>query len=203
MKHSRNGEGRNHRGVTGAIAALALGVLAGCETGTNATLSPIEDGPIAPGAAISEPALVDGITVGNRLMAAGEHELALEAFYRAGAEQGLTAEVLSSIGSANLQLGRLDQAEAQLRDAIDKDEKFATAWNNLGVVLMEKGEYGEASRVFRTAFALDSGASDEIRSNLRLSLAKMEDARYSPSDKQQDDFGLVWQGNGSYLLVAP
>ncbi|WP_425092704.1 tetratricopeptide repeat protein [Tropicimonas sp. S265A] len=147
--------------------------------------------------------MVDQITVANRLMAAGEYELALDAFFRAASQTGLTAEVLSGIGSANLELGRLDQAEAQLRNAIDKDEDYTPAWNNLGVILMEKGEYGEASRVFKTAFALDDGASDEIRSNLSLSLAKMENARYSQEHNKEDDFGLVWQGSGSYLLVAP
>jgi len=179
--------------------------LAACQIGSDgARLAPIEDGsPLAPGVATAQPAMVDQVTVGNRLMAAGEHDLALEAFYRAAAEQGLTAQILTSIGSANLQLGRLDQSEAQLRKAIDTDERYPIAWNNLGAVLMEKGEYGEASRVFQTAFALDNGASDEIRSNLRLSLAKKEDARYSSPHNTEDDFGLVWQGNGSYKLVAP
>ena len=41
------------------------------------------------------------------------------------------------IGSANLKLGRLGQAEKLLRRAIKADEAFAPAWNNLGVVLME------------------------------------------------------------------
>ena len=35
-------------------------------------------------------------------MAAGEPELALKAYYRAAAEQGIDADVLSAIGSANL-----------------------------------------------------------------------------------------------------
>ena len=74
--------------------------------------------------------------------------------------------LLSAIGSADLKLGRLGQAEKLLRQATKNDPTFVPAWNNLGVVLMEQGKYGEASRVFTTAFALDSGESAEIRHQL-------------------------------------
>ena len=107
-------------------------------------------------------------------MEAGEYELALKAYYRAASKQGATADVLSAIGSADLKLGRLNQAEQMLRRAVEADQLFVPAWNNLGVVLMEKGLYPEAARTFQTAFALDSGQSDSIRENLRLALAKIE-----------------------------
>ena len=43
-------------------------------------------------------------------MEAGEYELALKAYYRAGSEIGINSDVLSAIGSADLKLGRLNQA---------------------------------------------------------------------------------------------
>ncbi|TCM84473.1 tetratricopeptide repeat protein [Rhodovulum steppense] len=143
---------------------------------------------------------VDGLTVGHRLMAAGEYELALDAYYRAAAEQGLSVDVLSAVGSANLRLGRLGQAETMLRRALKKDERFVPAWNNLGVVLMEKGETGEARRVFETAFALDSGQSDDIRQNLLLAIEKTANPSYDPAN--DNDFKLVRRGSGQYLLIA-
>lgn len=133
-------------------------------------------------------------------MDAGEYELALKAYYRAAAEQGMNVDTLSAIGSANLKLGRLGQAERILRRATDEDETFVPAWNNLGVVLMERGNYGEAERVFRIAFALDSGQSAEIRDNLRLALAKIENP--ATIDTNQSEFALVRRGTGSYLLLA-
>lgn len=142
---------------------------------------------------------VDGLTVGHRLMAAGEFELALRAYYRAASERGMNADILSALGSANLRLGRLGQSERLLRRAVEMDERFAAAWNNLGVVLMETGQFGEASRVFRTAFALDSGESAEIRENLRLALAKLDDPAYSGGE---EDFALVRRGSGEYLLLS-
>lgn len=157
--------------------------------------------PWAPNRVAKGEEAVDGLTVGHRLMAAGEYQLALDAYYRAAADQGATVDVLSAIGSADLRLGRLGQAEQMLRRAIKVDQTFVPAWNNLGVVLMEKGEVAEASRVFHNAYALDSGQSDEIRDNLRLALAEMNkrsyDARQEPAE-----YKLVRRGYGEYLLLG-
>lgn len=143
---------------------------------------------------------VDGLLVGHRLMAAGEYELALKAYTRAAAEHGITVDVLSAMGSADLKLGRLGQAETLLRQAVEKDGSFAPAWNNLGVVLMEKGEVAEAARVFRIAFGLDSGNSDSIRQNLALAMAKVENISYAAPDDAT--FALMRRGQGDYLLLA-
>lgn len=179
----------------GSLAAFVL--LAACQStgGPSADLS----SPYAPSGEVSGDA-VDGLIVGHRLMQAGEYELALKAYLRAAGTQGATVDVLSAIGSANLRLGRLGQAEQVLRRAIESDQSFVPAWNNLGVVLMERNRAAEASEVFRRAFALDSGRSDEIRENLRLALAKMENPAYDASDNT--NFSLVRRGQGQYLLLS-
>jgi len=175
--------------------ALAAALVAGCSDGR---LQPLE-GAAAPGVDPRGES-VDGLTVGHRLMEGGEYELALREYYRAAGEQGLTADVLSALGSANLRLGRLGQAERMLRRAIEADEEFAPAWNNLGVVLMEKGDTGEAARVFRTAFALDSGQSAEIRENLKTALARLQ----NPADtaEQSQRYELVRRGAGTYRILS-
>ena len=177
------------------LALLGTTALAACDTAGG--LRPSGDSPFAPAGTAQGEAAVDGLTVGHRLMKAGQYELALKAYYRAASEQGVNVDVLSAIGSANLQLGRLGQAEQILRRATEVDETFPPAWNNLGVVLMERGEYGEASRVFQLAFALDSGRSVEIRENLRKALAKKENPTYS----EPEQFRLVRRGPGVYLIL--
>lgn len=177
------------------IASLSASLTA-CSSGG---LTPLKGSPYAPGTTERGEA-IDGLTVGHRLMAAGEHELALKAYYRAAADKGMTVDVLSAIGSANLKLGRLGQAEQILRRAIEADERFVPAWNNLGVVLMEKGETAEAARVFETAYALDSGQSDSIRQNLRLALAKNQNPGYVADEDKS--FSLVRRGAGEYLLLT-
>ena len=179
--------------------ALILTALAACEAEPPA-LAPGAD-PFAPSGAVNGADSVDGLIVGHRLMAAGEYELALKAYLRAAGETGTNVDVLSALGSANLRLGRLGQAETLLRRAIKEDQSFVPAWNNLGVVLMERQNPAEAARVFQTAFALDSGNSDEIRENLRRALANIENPAYS-SEKNDEAFELVRRGNGRFLILS-
>ena len=177
---------------------LAACLMAACQQ--TGGLSGSANGPFAPTGHPANGEAVDGLTVGHRLMAAGEYELALKAYHLAASEQGATVDVLSAIGSANLRLGRLGQAETRLREAIKADETFVPAWNNLGVVLMEQGKAAEAREVFRTAFALDSGRSDEIRENLRAAIAQTENLTYA--EPEVPAYSLVRRGEGEYLLLA-
>jgi Flp pilus assembly protein TadD len=131
-------------------------------------------------------------------MDAGEFELAQKAYTRAAVAQGMTVDILAGLGSANLGLGRLSTAERLLRKAIEKDKASPEVWNNLGVVLMEKGEYLEAEQIFRRAYALDDGETDAIRDNLRLALAKSENSDYA--EPQEQDYKLVRRGSGDYLV---
>jgi len=179
-----------------ALIGLVMIFLAACTSGG---LNRSPDGVFAPGVARGES--VDGLIVGHRLMAAGEFELALKAYNRAAAQQGLNADTMSAIGSANLSLGRLGQAERWLRRAVAEDPTFPPAWNNLGVILMEKGEIGEASEVFRRAFAADNGNSDEIRDNLRLALANLENPGNN-ADQEDQNFNLIRRGAGDYVLLS-
>jgi Flp pilus assembly protein TadD len=144
---------------------------------------------------------VSGLDVGHRLMEAGEYELALKSYLRAASEEGVNADVLSAIGSANLKLGRLGQAEQVLRRAVEMEPDFVPALNNLGVVLMEEGKTGEARRIFEQAFAYDSGGSDAIRENLRLAIARSEQTTYT-EESEANGFSLVRQGQGEYLLLS-
>ncbi len=144
---------------------------------------------------------VDGLTVGHRLMEAGEHELALKAYLRAASETGITVDVLSALGSANLALGRLGQAETLLRRALEADPTFVPAMNNLGVVLMERGKTGEARIVFQQAFAQDSGQTDSIRENLKLAIARTEGAVYDETE-ETEEFRLVRREKGRYVLLT-
>lgn len=167
--------------AAGAALLAPFLVLAACDAGPG--LNRPAGGVFAPG--VSERGEgADPLETGHRLMVAGQFDLALDAYMRAAARDGLTADALAGMGSANLRLGRLGQAEALLRRAVEEDPAFVPAWNNLGVLLMEREDYAEASEVFRRAYAVDSGNSDTIRDNLRLSLARMEDPLYTGASEE-------------------
>jgi Flp pilus assembly protein TadD len=186
----------NLRAWLGTLCLLF--VLTACQTQTGG-LQNDRVGVKAPKGTAKITEAVDGLIVGHRLMAAGEYDLALRAYTRGAVEHGLNADVLSALGSANLKLGRMRQARSLLDSAVEKDPKHVPAWNNLGVVLMELGEDGEARRVFRNAYALDNGNSDEIRENLRLAIARTENTTYDQTNENK--FELVRRGNGRYLLL--
>ena len=157
----------------------------------------LPDGPFAPGIDPSKEA-VDGIEVANRLLAAAQYELAIDAYTRAALAQGMTPEIVTGLGTANLGLGRLGQAEDLLRRAVTEEPEWPEAWNNLGVVLMERGKTAEAEQIFRKAYALDNGESHSIRDNLRLALAKSENP--ANTIEQNAEYKLVQRGGGDYLL---
>lgn len=157
-----------------------------------------EDTVYAPGVAGSSD--IDGLIVGHRLMAAGEFELALKAYTRAASQQGLNPDTYSALGSANLRLGRLGQAERWLRRATEEAPEFPAAWNNLGVILLEQGKNSEAAEVFRRAFATDNGNSEQIRENLRVALARVNDPSYDSGQENQTK--LVRRGTGDFVILT-
>lgn len=141
----------------------------------------------------------DNLETGHRLMEAGQFELAIRSFNRAAIDRGtVDAEILSGLGTANLGLGRLGQAETLLRRAVERDATQPEIWNNLGVVLMERGKNADATQIFRKAFALDNGESVSIRDNLRLALEKSENS--GRSSDNGDEYKLVSRGSADYLI---
>lgn len=180
------------------LCALAFGSVLGMAACSTGGFSASEDQVFAPG--VNQRARAeDGLEVGHRLMAAGQFELAIKSFNRAALADGMNGEILSGLGSANLGLGRLGQAEQLLRRAVREDGDQPEVWNNLGVVLMERGKTIEAEQIFKRAYALDNGESDAIRDNLRLALAKSENSGNVRLDEA--NYKLVRRGGGNVLIT--
>jgi Flp pilus assembly protein TadD len=108
---------------------------------------------------------------GQALLEAGDAEGALRAF-RSAAVTGAGARALAPMGTANLALGRLGQAERLLRRATALDPADAAAWNNLGAVLMEADRPAEARAAFERALALGPDEPGAVRENLVLAEAR-------------------------------
>lgn len=182
------------RGATALLCLTSCIALAACSPGG---LGASKDTPYAPHTNANAQG-EDPLIVGYRLSAAGEHELALKSFRLAASERGLTTEIISAMGTTNLGLGRLGQAETLMRRATKAEDATPEDWNNLGVVLMERGKTAEATLVLRKAYALDNGESDSIRDNLRIALAKLENVSYD--DAKEKDYKLVRRGTSDFVI---
>ncbi len=191
----------HRRAIRLTILATSLIGLAACENTSG--LSAPEEQVMAPGVDLDALANSEGasnVETGHRLIAAGEYELAIRSFNRAALERGtLDAEILSGLGTANLGMGRLGEAEKLLRRAVEMEDAEPVDFNNLGVLLMEKDKPSEAVAYFKRGFALSNGENIAIRDNLRLALAKSENS-VTTSEEKQTDYKLVRRGNSEFVI---
>lgn len=72
-----------------------------------------------------------------------------ERHYRAALEQEPSAPAHTGLGFALWKQGRVDDAIARLRDAIETDPKHVPAYDQLGTILVEQGRLTEAAASYR------------------------------------------------------
>ena len=82
------------------------------------------------------------------------------------------AEAHSNLGVTLKRLGRLDEAEASLRQAIAQKPGYAEAHNNLGNTLKELGRFDESEASLRQAITLKPDYA-EAHSNLGVTLNQL------------------------------
>ena len=86
------------------------------------------------------------------------------------------------LGDALAHQGKLVEAEAYLRAAVEKDPKLAYAWNNLGRCLNLKKAWAEARTALTKSLALEPGQVEPLMSRGK---AQFELGQYAES---RDDF---------------
>lgn len=77
------------------------------------------------------------------------------------------------IGAERLEAGRLDDAEARFRLALEFHPGFAEPHANLGLVMLERGDLDEAEHCLRAAIRIDPDF-DEAWANLGVVLLRMD-----------------------------
>jgi tetratricopeptide (TPR) repeat protein len=80
------------------------------------------------------------------------------------------AVTLYNAGSTTMALGRTDEAMKLLEQAIEADERFPDAYNNLGAAIMRRGNDAEAQRWFERAIEISPNQAI-FHTNLATSLA--------------------------------
>lgn len=177
------------RPATRAARGLALAALvaaAGCQA-----QAPGAAGPAGPTASDRE--------IGERLLAAKQPDLALRAFNRDIAANGVSDAALLGLGVAYLRLGQRREALRFLRAAVDLAPDNAMARNNLGVLLHSEGDYAGAHAEFTRAYALTGGADPRIRDNLGMAEYALE-AHGDAVLLDEAEFDVIQYGHGVYRL---
>ena len=76
-------------------------------------------------------------------------------------------------GVMALEEQRMEDAVLSLRQAVELDPSFVSAWNDLGVVMEALGNPTEAVRCYRQALSVQP-EQDEAKSNLGMLLLQMD-----------------------------
>jgi protein O-GlcNAc transferase len=84
----------------------------------------------------------------------GRYEAAVDLIRRAVAIAGDQPVFLGNLGEAYRAMGKLDEAEVHLRQALRRDGSLADAHNSLGNVLRCRGQTNDATAAFREAVRL-------------------------------------------------
>ena len=91
------------------------------------------------------------VALGELLAAQGRGAEARSQFELATAAPGLSAGTRNSKGVALLRLGRLPEAEAELRELVRDHPDFGRAWLNLASLSIQRQAWSAAERFARTA----------------------------------------------------
>ncbi|MEW6363099.1 MAG: sulfatase-like hydrolase/transferase [Acidobacteriota bacterium] len=94
------------------------------------------------------------IALANALSNRGQIEQARELLQDALATGGDEAQIRNEMAICFLQEGDMTRAESELRIALALDPNFREAWVNLGHLLCQRGQYGQAIECYRRAMGL-------------------------------------------------
>lgn len=101
--------------------------------------------------------------LGVSCLLAGHHQAAVDAFSKAIEKNYRESRVFNNLALAYANLGRNDEA----LDAFRRAGGEAHAYNNMGCIYLEKGQYPEAVRSFESAIAIEPGFYAKAAENLK------------------------------------
>jgi Tfp pilus assembly protein PilF len=141
------------------------------------------------------------LSVGKRLLAAREPDLAIKAFLRSINNEGVSAQAMTGVGIGYQRMGLLTTARRYFEQATVLAPNSTITHNNLGVVLYQMKEYYPARDEFRAAFAISNGASEMAGSNLNRTETIIAAIELAPETDQAISHDVVRLGGGEFRLV--
>ena len=124
--------------------------------------------------------------------AEGEYEEALEVLAGLEATGEERAPARNLKGECLLSLGRLDEAEAELRVALEMDDQLSDAWYNLALLFEERGDGSRAIEAYETRLEM---APKDFRSHFNV--AKLYGAMGDP-ERMETSFRTALEHNPEF-----
>lgn len=112
------------------------------------------------------------VNIGGIHLSRGDAGEALKAFTQAVTFWDVPL-VRANLAVAYLQLGRIEEAERELRCALEAEPRMADAWTNLGSLLLRREAFEESAEASRKALELNSKFA-MANNNLALALLALE-----------------------------
>jgi len=117
--------------------------------------------------------------LGNIQMKRREYALAEDSLRRSLGEYR-TPETLNDLAWAVLMAGRVDEAETLVREAIQRNNQLAAAWDTLGMAYYRQGKLKDARDAFRKALEL---MPDVIEFQLHLALVEADESNWRSAEE--------------------
>ena len=141
------------------------------------------------------------LSLGKRMLAAREPDLAMKAFLTSLGVEGISAEAMTGAGIAAQRLGLLTSARRYFEQARRLAPDSVIAHNNLGVVLYKLKEYYPARNAFRRAYALSNGKSEIAERNLNRSEATIARLEEVPKKDPAITHDVIRLGTSEFRLI--
>jgi Flp pilus assembly protein TadD len=145
--------------------------------------------------------------LGMRLCEAEKYEEALSYFQKSleYTPTGWGAGANIGLGAALLELGRLNEAEYYLTEALEIEPKFPQAWFNLGAVYHRMGRIEDAEKAFTEAVTLKPAYRDAwlALGRIHYDLGRNDDARKAFANIVSLDPRCTeaWMALGELLII--
>lgn len=141
------------------------------------------------------------LSLGKRMLAAREPNLAMKAFLTSMSVDGISAEAMTGAGIAAQRQGLLTSARRYFEQARSLAPDSVIAHNNLGVVLYKLKEYYPARNAFRRAYALSNGKSEIAERNLNRAEATIARMEKVPKTDPAISHDVIRLGTSEFRLI--
>ncbi len=137
--------------------------------------------------------------IGEAYTTRGDHPQAVRYFSMAAEQQPLNPDFVFKLATAQVFTGNTREGEKGYRTILQEHPKYEKAWNNLGVLLMARGDLQAAEPCFREAIALNP---DYLTARVKLTELYIQSRQKSKAREALNYLLKYYPGNPDVVLLG-